>query len=121
MAENCQVMFHPICALVASNVAFWKAQHARTKLSTVTANADQPIERVLQEDEYLCTQFRLSKVEVGSTVKRDKVTLPVAFCGYHNPDRRPDLYGLYPAGQFLDGGAIRIPPLPGTDTATKDS
>jgi hypothetical protein len=113
-------MFHPICALVASNVAFWKAQHARTTLSRAAASMDQPIERVLEDDEYLCTQFRLSKVEVGSTVTGEKVTLPVVYCGYHNPDRRPDMCGLYPAGQFLGGGAVRIPPAPGTD-ATIDA
>jgi hypothetical protein len=37
------------------------------------------------------------------------MTLPVAYCGYHNPERRPDYYGLYPGACYMEG-AVRIPP-----------
>jgi hypothetical protein len=114
-------VFHPICALVASNAAAWKLHHSRTGLSRTEYVADQRIEQVLRDDEFLCTQFRIAKVEVGSSATGEKTTLPVAYCGYHNPDRRADMYGLYPGGEFLAEGAMRIPPIPGIVDAGIDA
>jgi hypothetical protein len=114
MADNCQVMFHPICALVASNASAWKRQHGGTKRSTGKEAAETRFDRTASDDEFLCTQFRLSKAEIGTTATGEKVIAPVAFCGHHNPDRRADLYGLYPAGRYLANGVMRIPPLPGS-------
>ena len=114
MADNCQVMFHPMCALVASNASAWKRQHSSTKRSTANGAAETRFDMTAGDDEFLCTQFRLSKAEVGTTTTGEKVIAPVAFCGYHNPDRRADFYGLYPAGRHLANGAMRIPPLHGS-------
>jgi hypothetical protein len=103
-AENCSVKFHPMCAVVASLGA--ELQHKSLRQSG---------KREL--DAYLCTQFTLSMMKTSFVDNRkslvgDSTTLPVAFCGYHNPMRLPDCCGLYPEGCNMEN-AMRIPPKRG--------
>lgn len=103
-ADNCQVFFHPLCALITSNAA--DVHHESTQLD----HDESESERLIRRDKFLCTQFKLAKLEVATTATGETATLPVAFCGYHNPERRADFYGLYPGGRCLRD-AMRIPPL----------
>jgi len=117
-AKNCQVMFHPMCALVSSNASDLKRLSFRNNPSLRNA-AKSELEKVVEHDMFLCTQFKLAKIEVGSVDvaaaskgcegESVSTTAPIAFCGFHNPDRRADLFGLYPGGRHLEG-AMRIPP-----------
>ena len=104
VASGCQVMFHPMCALVASNAADLKQLDS----DNTDKKAKSELERVIEHDTFLCTQYKLAKIEVGSNTGRGLTTVPVAFCGYHNPDRRADFQGLYPGGRNLQG-AMRVP------------
>lgn len=102
-AKNCQVMFHPLCALVASNAA------DLYRLNSVPFQGSSEKDRANWRDQFLCTQYRLARLEVGAGATKDSRFLSIAFCGYHNPDRSKDLKGLYPGGKFLRR-AMRIPP-----------
>lgn len=103
-ADNCHVRFHPYCALIASKVAGIKHSYR---------NNDP-----LEIDAFLSTQHELSMLRTSFLTRTSdshpllgKTTIiPVAFCGYHNPKRQADFFGLYPGGCYLGGGAMRIPP-----------
>lgn len=100
-AELCCVRFHPMCAVVASIGA--EIHHK----NLIRAGGKEG-------DAFLCTQYTLSLLHTSFADARKSVvgnstTLPLAMCGYHNPKRQADWYGLYPGGCFLDG-AMRIPP-----------
>ena len=114
MAEHCQVMFHPMCALIASNASIWKQRNSKHPPD------ETPLQSAMDDDDFHCTQFRLAKLDVGSLEWGDTSLVPVGLCGYHNPDRRSDLYGLYPRGQFLEN-AMRIPPRSVADDVQADN
>lgn len=98
-APNCTIQFHPICGVIASITA--KFRHE--KLSQGTFN---------EHDAFLCSQycFYLLRTSVHRRGKGDiSVTLPVAFCGFHNPDRREDMIGVYPGGFNEKWKVVRIP------------
>jgi hypothetical protein len=98
-AKGCLVQFHPSCAAVTSAVS-----RRHYEASTARAKPD-PLER----DTFLCTQYHLDMlcVVLGSGYT-DRI-LPVAFCGYHHPQRRVDWKGL-PPGAMRVNAAIRVPP-----------
>lgn len=101
VAENCNVHFHPMCAVLSSA----SAEIAHKKLR-------QSDEKGL--DAYWCTQYELLMMKTSFLDNRksmlgDSITLPVAFCGYHNRHRQAGYYGLYPGGCYLNE-AMRIPP-----------
>ncbi|GKY99515.1 hypothetical protein MPSEU_000905700 [Mayamaea pseudoterrestris] len=102
-ARNCLVEFHPLCALIASNAADLQHQDPNRTPNVATSSA-------VQLDQFLCTQYRLAHLEVGSRASETVETVPVAFCGLHNRDRRDDLYGLPAGGKYLEG-TMHIPPL----------
>lgn len=97
--ERCQVKFHPQCALLASGCA--DIYHKGMK----------------DRDAYLCLKPTLTcmKIETESGIlpgkrrERRTVKLPVAFCGYHNPERDGMYCGLYPNASFIKD-AMRVPP-----------
>jgi hypothetical protein len=111
-AKGCHVAFHPMCAIIASLAA----KVDRNSNANETANPPEESVKAAEDDAFLCTQYRLSMIETswaettGSTPRACSRVLPVAFCGYHNPDRQADFSGLYPGNCYL-GGAMRIPPL----------
>lgn len=99
-AKNCHVEFHPLCALIASNAADLLQRQTKEETSSDVAS----------RDEFLCTQFRLVRLEVGSRASDRLETVCAAFCGLHNPDRQDDFYSLPAGGDGLATG-MRIPPL----------
>lgn len=108
-AKNCEVMFHPICAIVASNAADLRRLESKPSAEQ-NKESQNTEEHYYKEDLFLSTQYRLSRLEVGSSAMNDTKVLAVGFCGYHNPSRQPDVQGLYPCGKHLNK-AMRIPPL----------
>jgi hypothetical protein len=110
-AKNCQIMFHPRCALIVSNAADLRRQNSKKPAADKAAV-------MIEEDTYLTTQYRLATLEVTTGGSHDPKRLPIGFCGFHNPSRRRDLQGLYPGGKGLEG-AIRIPPLYQREVAQK--
>jgi hypothetical protein len=100
-SENCDVRFHPMCAIIASKTAqIHKSRFERSNLHG--------------DDAYLCTQYELSILQTSIPTDNDPVFgkttfVPVAFCGYHNPQRSIDRFSLYPGCSYLEN-AMRIPP-----------
>jgi len=115
---GCQVSFHPMCAIFASQAAKLD-RNANRKWTTTNNNA---METTAIRDAFLCTQYRLSMIDTcvaqatGTIPRAVSRLFPVAFCGYHNPDREHDFCGLYPGGSYL-ADAMRIPPRSGTTPA----
>ena len=100
-AENCTIQFHPMCAITASAAS--KVHHKEMLKGDAK-----------ERDAFLCSQYQLSMVHTsfcggGSSAAGNSMILPVAFCGYHNPNRQEDFIGLYPGGLSEESGAIRIP------------
>lgn len=64
------------------------------------------------------TQPKASPTATGTLRERNticssnvaEVTVPITFCPYHNPKRRPEHYGLYPQSCYFNHDTIRIPP-----------
>lgn len=99
VGDRCSAQFHPHCAVLSRACA---QIHHKGKA---------------EDDAFLCTQPTLSLMEVSTWTAssprhkrtRNKTTLPVAFCGYHNPKRDAMFSGLYPDALFIKD-ALRIPP-----------
>ena len=101
-ATNCSIQFHPMCAVIASI-------SANEHFGDLKQGGDR------ERDAYLCSQHQLSMLHTtfrggGCSDMGCSTMLPVALCGYHNPLRRDDYYGLYPGGSIVEFGAMRIPP-----------
>lgn len=101
-ATNCSIQFHPMCAVIASI-------SANEHCGDLRQGGDNEL------DAFFCSQHQLSMLHTtfcggGFPGIGCLAMLPVAFCGYHNPRRRDDFYGLYPGGSILEFGAMRIPP-----------
>jgi len=100
-AANCNIQFHPMCAVIATFSAY--------------EHHDNMLERDAKErDAFLCSQHELSMLQTsccggGTPSAGTSTALPIAFCGFHNPNRQEDFYGLYPGGAFFDCGALRVP------------
>jgi hypothetical protein len=111
-AKGCHVAFHPVCGIIASLAAVADRNANTIEKSHSLEESDKAAEK----DAFLCTQYRLAMIDTswtevtGPTSLACSRTLPVGFCGYHNPDRQADFAGLYPGNCYL-GGAMRIPPL----------
>jgi len=129
-AESCSLQFHPMCAVIASMVSidaraivdlyllivcsrfhcrFLFGQAANVHYHQKLSQGDAK-----ERDAFFCSQYQLSMLHTsfcggGSATGGNSATLPVAFCGYHNPARPEDLYGLYPGGFSVESGVMRIP------------
>ena len=138
-AESCSLQFHPMCAVIASMVSIDAcAACARAFRNCIVelyllivysrfhccflfgqaANVHYHQELwqgdAKERDAFLCSQYRLSMLHTSfcggdSVTGGNSTTLPVAFCGYHNPGRQEDFYGLYPGGFSVESGIMRIP------------
>ena len=114
-APGCQIHVHPMCALVSSIDAKSKKNSDYGASSTSSTEDDQNDARA--RDRFLCTQYTLSFAEVrGQTGTHGNdpgvlrsTTIPVLFCGIHNPKRESSFYGLYPGGEHLANGALIVP------------
>ena len=101
-ATGCSLKFHPMCAVVASHAA------ASGRAADHTFLAGE-IESEEDRDIFLSTQYcqEVATVSFGKK-KSKKRSIPIAYCGLHNPRRAPDRYGLLPGAiHFKD--AVRLP------------
>lgn len=101
-ANGCSVKFHPMCAVVASHAASSGRASDHTFL-------DGAIEREEDRDVFLCTKYchEVATLSFGTKQAR-KRSIPVAYCGLHNPGRTPDRYGLMPGSAYFRD-AVRLP------------
>lgn len=113
-AQGCYVAFHPMCAMIASKT------HMEEKISFPTRKTRVSLEQTpeekkseedddnIVEDKKLCNEYTLQLVKLvrtegawprGNNAKTVKTaTIPVAFCGLHNPGRDSSFYGCLPGG-----------------------
>jgi hypothetical protein len=111
-AVGCHVAVHPMCALVSS-----LASTSRSESNNEDGDKELDVNSLKKRDAELCKSFTLTFVTVqGSTHARGKYpgvtrtqTLPIIFCGIHNPKREHSFYGLPPGGKHLNQNTIRIP------------
>ena len=107
-APGCHISVHPMCAL-ASTLAS-KLMNTKTsdeKSNNATCN---DIQTEKSKDEELCSQYTLTFASVRGLAHsfgkdpgaRCATTLPIIFCGIHNPARDESFRGLYPGGKFMD-------------------
>ena len=122
-ASGCSINFHPMCALFLSKCEDVRMEDPENpkgsngKDSTKSSLGDPRLEKLLDEDAYLCRQYslRFAKCSVpggtsGAPQPSSSSVLPVCFCGIHNPNRDRSLYGLYPGGKYIDEQVMRVPP-----------
>jgi hypothetical protein len=127
-AARCRIQFHPMCARLASlysETAAPKISDAKCVDDESTAVlAPDVVALAKTNDIRLCTQYTLTAMKcvavTGSYGGKDpgveRVTsVPIAFCGMHNPKRDRDFHGMYPGGRHLDESTLRIPPHDGKD------
>lgn len=107
-AEGCAVLVHPMCAALVS-----QANTKHHLFSSGRAECDLLPEAL---DSFLCTQYTLAFTEASAynsaQGKHETKTLPVVFCGIHNPRRRDDRWGWPPGNVSHD--AIVVPRPLGT-------
>ena len=98
-AVGCSLKFHPMCAVVSSLSASSGRASDRTFLGS-------EMEREEDRDVFLSTQYcqEVASVSFGNK-KVKKRSIPVAYCGLHNPKRAPDRYGLLPGAAFFSDAA----------------
>jgi PHD-zinc-finger like domain len=108
-AQGCSLLFHPMCAVVAS-----KAADLHRPVVETRANEQDDAERVAR-DAFLCSQYQLSMLSASTSLDYyhqqygKRRILPFAYCGFHNQQRRPDYYGIYSGARFYNE-AMRVPP-----------
>lgn len=117
-AQNCSVSFHPMCGVISS---FAAELHLESKKHTDEKPSASDDEKA--SDEFLCTQNTLTMMKldyVRNNVWSTK-TVPVVFCGYHNPKRRADFRGLPPGGRLDERiGVIRAHVISDTPPVLED-
>ena len=118
-AARCQVHFHPMCARLASLLCKNNNSSSDRNMNVAGRGSVQDaISDSKNFDVYLCSQYTLTAakcVAVQGANGRDPgfecfSSIPVAFCGIHNPRRDRSFFGMYPGGQHVDGSVVRIPP-----------
>ena len=113
--SRCQVQFHPMCALLSRKLAELSDEAAGGE----HRGTEDPVEASKKMDELRCACFTLTaldcEIPIGRRGKdpgtRTVLTIPVAFCGIHNPSREPTFRGLYPAGKYITHDVMKIPAL----------
>jgi len=63
------------------------------------------IEKAKKNDIHLCSQYTLTFASVRGSKDpgvRCAISLPIIFCGIHNPAREKSFHGLYPGGKLMD-------------------
>mmetsp|Transcript_8599 Transcript_8599/g.20542 ORF Transcript_8599/g.20542 Transcript_8599/m.20542 type:complete len:560 (+) Transcript_8599:53-1732(+) len=106
-AVGCNISVHPMCALVSSLAS----------QSMKESGGDSPgnsilddVRKAKKKDIELCSQYTLTFASVNgisNAFGKDPGTkcaasLPILFCGIHNPAREQSFHGLYPGGKFMD-------------------
>jgi len=68
------------------------------------------IEKAKKRDTELCSQYTLTFASVRGKNSGVKTTVPIFFCGIHNPAREKSFYGFYPGGKMMDiNGTLKVP------------
>jgi hypothetical protein len=106
-----------MCALLSSKLLEESRQSYTAKKEE--EHEDIALEKVKRSDRELCTQYTLTALNcegVEGEIGKDpggtrSLTIPVAFCGIHNPMREPSFYGMYPGGRHTDTKNAIVPPL----------
>ncbi len=107
-APGCHLSVHPMCALASTLASkFRNKEISDEKSDYVTCNDMQTGKSM---DEELCSQYTLTFASVRGLAHsfgkdpgaRCATTLPIIFCGIHNPARDESFGGLYPGGKFID-------------------
>lgn len=114
-AMRCQVYFHPMCALLIAKLS---TKSREIHQSYEGENEDEnALKKAKDEDIDSSTRFALTALTCEATkgkIGKDPgakhtLTVPVAFCGIHNPKRETSLYGMYPGGKYMVEKTVRIP------------
>ena len=111
-ARGCHVVFHPMCALLASKVdkdgKADKAKAVRRKTRVTEEKKTDVDDEKIEADKKLCKEYTMQLIQLtrnepanSSSDQGNKKTviIPVAFCGIHNPQRDDSLYGCLPGGR----------------------
>lgn len=104
-APGCHISVHPMCALASSlTSSINEASHEMSE--SIMDN----IQKSKKNDVQLCSQYTLtfsSTRGLTNSLERDPgarctASLPIIFCGIHNPAREQSFHGLYPGGKVID-------------------
>ena len=118
-AANCQVIFHPMCALVLTKVLARTQAGQPSTTSQKTTDEGFDLKVSMAEDLKLCSEFTMTILDCEASTpatgqaadETRTLKLPICFCGIHNPKRDRTMYGLYPEGRFITKEIMRVPPL----------
>ena len=110
-APGCHISVHPMCALASTLISQSTNNGSHEASENVTLDN---IKRAKKTDEELCSQYTLTFASIRGLAHsfgkdpgaRCATTLPIFFCGIHNPAREQSYRGLYPGGGFIDAEQI---------------
>lgn len=114
-AAGCHISVHPMCALASTLTS---QSTSETSGKTSNNGIFDEISNAKKRDEELCSQYTLSFASIKGLAHsfgkdpgaRCSTTLPIMFCGIHNPAREQSFYGLYPGGKFMDAdNVLKVP------------
>ena len=114
-APSCHMLVHPMCALASTLIS--QSTNEIKRETTENGTSDE-ILKAKKRDEELCSQYTFSFASVKGLAhsfgkdpgSRCATTIPIIFCGIHNPAREQSFYGLYPGGQFMDtDNTLQVP------------
>jgi hypothetical protein len=105
--SGCHISVHPMCALMSS----FRAKTENDSQKCQVSSSEHGDNDVKMQDHFLCAQYTLTFALVKGQTSAygndpgvpQSTTIPVMFCGIHNPQRDSSFYGLYPGGQHLSG------------------
>ena len=108
-AVGCHISVHPMCALVSSltSQSMNESNHNKSESKPLGRTG-----KAKKKDVDLCSQHTLTFASVrgNNSGVRCATTIPVFFCGIHNPAREKSFYGLYPGGKMMDiNNTLKIP------------
>ncbi len=112
-AAGCNITFHPMCALLATKVG---GGHSLPLPPKQKPEKYKDQNAAMERDVELCQSYSLKLAEIsrlegssGNNPGQKKTyTVPIAFCGFHNPDRDSSFYGCTPCADQLSK-AMNIP------------
>ena len=90
-----------------------ESSHKEPKNTTI-----DDIGKAKKKDIELCSQYTLTFASVRGSAHsfgkdpgvRCAISLPVIFCGIHNPAREQSFHGLYPGGKLVDlNKTLKVP------------
>uniref|UniRef100_A0A7S4ABE3 Uncharacterized protein n=2 Tax=Pseudo-nitzschia australis TaxID=44445 RepID=A0A7S4ABE3_9STRA len=108
-AVGCHISAHPMCALASSLTSQSMNESNHNKSENKPQNLSR-IEKAKKRDTELCSQYTLTFASVRGKNSGVKTTVPIFFCGIHNPAREKSFYGFYPGGKMMDiNETLKVP------------